>query len=84
MLKVITAREIRDRLGEYLDRAHPSEEGFLITRKGPAKAVLLPVDQYLKLMDRLEAFESGKKVPPETDHQSAPVLTKEQIRSISK
>jgi prevent-host-death family protein len=62
MVTLITAKELRSRMGEHLDRAHLSGETFLITRDGRGKAVLIGAQQYLDLVEQLEALQTGKKV----------------------
>lgn len=64
MVTVITAKELRERMGEHLDRAHLSGETFLVTRAGRGKAVLIGPAQYLELIERLEALQAGKQAPP--------------------
>jgi prevent-host-death family protein len=80
-MKAITAKEIRDRLGEYLDRAHLSGEVFVVTRKGRGKAVLVGAAEYLEMIELLDA--AGKKVPPSpTSKRGEQHITKDQLRNL--
>jgi prevent-host-death family protein len=63
MLKTVPAQDLRVRLGEYLDRADLSGDAFLVTRGDRPKAVILGPAEYLELIEKLEALESGRKAP---------------------
>jgi len=63
-MKPVPAQDLRLRLGEYLDRANLSGDAFVVTRGDRPKAVLLGVTQFLEMLDRLEALEEGRVVPP--------------------
>ncbi len=83
MLKAIPAQDFRIRLGEYLDRADLSGDSFVVTRGDRAKAVVLGATQYLELVDRLEALENGRPVPPRNAETSdGKVLTKEKLKAM--
>ncbi len=64
MLKSVPAQDLRIRLGEYLDRADLSGDAFIVTRGDRPKAVILGPNEYLELVEKLEALEAGRKVPP--------------------
>lgn len=64
MLKTINPTEVRDRLGEILDRAAAGDV-LAITRYGRPKAVLVGASQYLALVEELQALRNGKTLVAE-------------------
>ncbi|MDH7472809.1 MAG: type II toxin-antitoxin system Phd/YefM family antitoxin [Anaerolineae bacterium] len=59
MTTILPVTELRERLGDVLERARTSDEPVFITRHGRAQAVLLSVDSYDRLMDRLSQTSSA-------------------------
>ena len=83
MLKAIPAQDFRIRLGEYLDRADLSGDSFVVTRGDRAKAVVLGAQQYLELIERVEALEAGRSVPARNDEPNGDrVVTKEKLKAM--
>jgi len=81
-MKAITAKEIRDRLGEYLDRAHLSGEVFVVTRKGRGKAVLVGAAVYLEMIELLDALPAAKKASSSSSKRGEETITKDQLREL--
>lgn len=54
MNKTVSAQQLRNRLGEYLDRADLAGEVITIARAGRTKAVLLGHAKYRELLVRRE------------------------------
>jgi len=86
MVTVITTKELRERMGEHLDRAHLSGETFLVTRAGRGKAVLIGASEYLQLVERLEALQAGKKIPSHESHKNSDrkVVSTEELKALLK
>ena len=82
MLKKVTAQLLRDRLGEHLDRACLSGEAFVITRGERPKAVLLGPTQYLDLLERLSAYENGRKPTPRAKSNKDDLLSPEELKRL--
>jgi len=57
MAEVIAAREMRDRYGTYLDRAHHGRERFIVQRRGEQIAALIGIREYEFLLPYLEDLE---------------------------
>lgn len=84
-MKAVTARELRERLGEYLDRAQLSGDVFVVTRKGRGKAVIVGAQQFLGLLDRLEALENGDRGPEhdtEDQEREREIRSKEELKAL--
>jgi Phd_YefM. len=82
MLKLITAQELRDRLGEHLDRAHFSGEGFVVTRGQRPKAVLLGPIEYLELVEKLAAYEKGRKPSPPVNPPTPGLISVDDLKRL--
>jgi PHD/YefM family antitoxin component YafN of YafNO toxin-antitoxin module len=82
MLKLVTAQELRDRLGEHLDRAHFSGEGFVVTRGQRPKAVILGPIEYLDLLDKLAAYERGRKPSPPANYPVPGLITADDLKRL--
>jgi prevent-host-death family protein len=57
-LRVIGTRELRDELATVLASLVSSEE-IVITQRGEGKAVLIDLERYNQLLDRLEYLEDS-------------------------
>ncbi len=55
-VNVIGTRQLRDELASVLDRLSELEE-VVVTQRGEAKAVLVGLERYNDLVDRLEYLE---------------------------
>jgi len=80
MVKLISVTQLRERVGEYLDRADYSTEAFLVTRAGRGKAILVSAAEYLRLIEERDALRAGKR-PPQSK-QPEPTVTKEQLKAL--
>lgn len=59
MPRVVTAEDLRARLGRELDALRESEEALYVSKRGRLAGVLLDVDRYAELLDRLEYLEDS-------------------------
>lgn len=59
MARVVTAEELRARLGRELDQLKASEEALYVSKRGRLAAVLLDVDRYADLVERMEYLEDS-------------------------
>ena len=65
MTQKISTMEVRERLGEYLDRVSLRHDSFVIERKGKALAAMVPVETLAELENAattylLAAMKPGK------------------------
>ena len=59
MPRVVTAEDLRARLGRELDALRASDEALYVSKRGRLSGVLLDVDRYAELLDRLEYLEDS-------------------------
>jgi prevent-host-death family protein len=59
MARVITATELRSRLGRELDAVTGSDDALYVSKRGRVVGVLLDVDRYAELVERLEYLEDS-------------------------
>jgi prevent-host-death family protein len=59
MPRVVTAEDLRARLGRELDALREGEEALYVSKRGRLAGVLLDVDRYAELVDRLEFLEDS-------------------------
>ncbi len=59
MPRIVTAEDLRARLGRELDALRESEEALYISKRGRLAGVLLDPDRYAELIDRLEYLEDS-------------------------
>ena len=59
MPRIVTADDLRARLGRELDGLRDSDEALYISKRGRLTGVLLDADRYAELLDRLEYFEDS-------------------------
>ena len=68
MATKISTMEVRERLGDYLDRVALRHDQFIIERKGKALAAMVPVEKLVELeraaRDRLLETLRSRKGPP--------------------
>jgi len=55
----VTAEDLRARLGKELDAIRASEEALYVSKRGRLAAVLVGVDRYGELIDRIEYLEDS-------------------------
>jgi PHD/YefM family antitoxin component YafN of YafNO toxin-antitoxin module len=59
MPRIVTAEDLRARLGRELDALRDSDEALYVSKRGRLTGVLLDVDRYAELLDRLEYLEDS-------------------------
>ncbi len=59
MPRIVTAEDLRSKLGRELDALRASEEALYVSKRGRLAAVLLDADRYADLIDRLEFLEDS-------------------------
>ena len=64
MPRIVTAEDLRARLGRELDALRESEEVLYVSERGRLAGVLLDPDRYAELMDRLEYLEDSLAAAP--------------------
>jgi PHD/YefM family antitoxin component YafN of YafNO toxin-antitoxin module len=57
--RVVNTEDLRARLGRELDGLRASEEALYVSKRGRLTGVLLDVDRYAELIDRLEYLEDS-------------------------
>jgi len=59
MPKVVTAEDLRARLGRELDALKDTEDALYVSKRGRLAAVVLDSERYAELIDRLEYLEDS-------------------------
>ena len=59
MPRIVTAEDLRARLGRELDALRESDEALYVSKRGRLAGVLVDVDRYAELLDRLEYLEDS-------------------------
>jgi len=59
MPRIVTAEDLRAKLGRELDALRESEEALYVSKRGRLAGVLLDPDRYTELIDRLEYLEDS-------------------------
>jgi prevent-host-death family protein len=59
MPRVVTAEDLRARLGRELDALRAGEDVLYVSKRGRLAGVLVDVDRYAELVDRLEYLEDS-------------------------
>ena len=59
MPRIVAAEDLRARLGRELDALRESDDALYVSKRGRLAAVLVDVDHYAELMDRLEYLEDS-------------------------
>jgi PHD/YefM family antitoxin component YafN of YafNO toxin-antitoxin module len=59
MPRIVTAEDLRTKLGRELDALRESEEALYISKRGRLAGVLLDPDRYAELIERLEYLEDS-------------------------
>lgn len=57
--RFVTAEDLRARLGRELDALKASEDALYVSKRGRLAGVLLDVDRYAELLERLEYLEDS-------------------------
>ena len=59
MARIVTAEDLRARLGRELDALKTTEDALYVSKRGRLAGVLLDADRYADLIDRLEYLEDS-------------------------
>jgi prevent-host-death family protein len=59
MPRIVTADDLRARLGRELDALRESEEALYVSKRGRLAGVLLDADRYAELLERLDYLEDS-------------------------
>ena len=59
MPRIVTAEDLRAKLGRELDALRESEEALYVSKRGRLAGVLLDPDRYAELIDRLDYLEDS-------------------------
>jgi prevent-host-death family protein len=59
MARIVTAEDLRARLGRELDALKTTEEALYVSKRGRLAGVLLDAERYADLLDRLEYLEDS-------------------------
>ena len=59
MPRIVTADDLRARLGRELDALRDSDDALYVSKRGRLTGVLLAADRYAELLDRLEYLEDS-------------------------
>jgi PHD/YefM family antitoxin component YafN of YafNO toxin-antitoxin module len=59
MPRIVTAEDLRARLGRELDALRESEDALYVSKRGRLAGVLLDADRYADLLERLEYLEDS-------------------------
>jgi prevent-host-death family protein len=57
--RIVTAEDLRARLGRELDALRESEEALYVSKRGRLAGVLIDADRYADLLERLEYLEDS-------------------------
>jgi PHD/YefM family antitoxin component YafN of YafNO toxin-antitoxin module len=57
--RIVTAEDLRARLGRELDALKQSEEALYVSKRGRLAGVLVDPDRYAELLDRLDFLEDS-------------------------
>jgi prevent-host-death family protein len=71
MPRIVTADDLRAKLGRELDALRESEEGLYVTKRGRLAGVLLDPDKYAELIERLEYLEDSLAALQARDERDA-------------
>jgi PHD/YefM family antitoxin component YafN of YafNO toxin-antitoxin module len=59
MPRIVTAEDLRARLGRELDALKESEEALYVSKRGRLAGVLLDADRYADLLERIDYLEDS-------------------------
>lgn len=59
MPRIVAAEDLRARLGRELDALRESDDALYVSKRGKLAGVLVDVDRYAELLDRLEYLEDS-------------------------
>jgi len=85
MTKKVTAIKVRQNLGELLEEVYYRNDHFIVMRRQKAMAVIIPVDDYERLMkQREEAFSVIDEIRAGTRVKDPKVIEADVARVIAK
>jgi PHD/YefM family antitoxin component YafN of YafNO toxin-antitoxin module len=73
MARIVTADDLRAKLGRELDALRESEEAVYVSKRGRLAGVLLDPDRYAELIDRLDYLEDSLAALQARDERAAGV-----------
>lgn len=59
MARVVTAEDLRAKLGQELDSLKVASDVLYVSKRGRLAGVLIDVDRYAEILDRLEFLEDS-------------------------
>ena len=59
MARVVTSEDLRARLGQELDSLREEKDVLYVSKRGRLAGVLIDVDRYADIVDRLEFLEDS-------------------------
>ena len=59
MPRIVTAEDLRAKLGRELDALRESEDALYVSKRGRLTGVLIDIDRYAELLDRLDYLEDS-------------------------
>ena len=59
MPRIVTAEDLRAKLGRELDALRESDEVLYVSKRGRLAGVIIDPDRYVELVDRLEYLEDS-------------------------
>ena len=59
MARIVTAEDLRSRLGRELDALKETEEALYVSKRGRLTAVVLDAERYAELIERLDYLEDS-------------------------
>lgn len=73
MPRIVTAEDLRARLGRELDALRETEEALYVSKRGRLAGVLLDADHYAELLERLDYLEDSLAALQARDEREATV-----------
>jgi prevent-host-death family protein len=73
MPRIVTADDLRARLGRELDALRESDDVLYVSKRGRLAGVLLDADRYADLLERLEYLEDSLAALEARDERGAAV-----------
>lgn len=73
MPRIVTAEDLRARLGRELDALRQTEDVLYVSKRGRLAGVLLDADRYADLLERLEYLEDSLAALQARDEQETAV-----------
>lgn len=73
MPRIVTAEDLRARLGRELDALRQTDDALYVSKRGRLAGVLLDADRYADLLERLEYLEDSLAALQARDDQETAV-----------